>query len=116
MDRMPLGLDELVEHWTVLEYERKLIAGKHGPTRLGFAVLLKFFTQRGRLPSGRSELPDETIEFVARQAKVGPAVQGVLRRHQRQILRQGLGLALPQRRRQREALCLLRAGPCPVGW
>lgn len=43
---MPLGLDELVEHWTVLEDERKLIAGKRGPTRLGFAVLLKFFTQR----------------------------------------------------------------------
>jgi hypothetical protein len=73
---MPLGLDELVEHWTVLEYERKLIARKRGPTRLGFAVLLKFFTQRGRLPSGRSELPDEAIEFVARQVKVSASDMG----------------------------------------
>jgi hypothetical protein len=73
---MPLGLDELVEHWTVLEDERKLIAGKRGPTRLGFAVLLKFFTQRGRLPSGRSELPDEAIEFVARQVRVPASDMG----------------------------------------
>jgi hypothetical protein len=76
MDRMPLGLDELVEHWTVLEDERKLIAGKRGPTRLGFAVLLKFFTQRGRLPSGRSELPDEAIEFVARQVRAPASDMG----------------------------------------
>lgn len=30
MDRMPLGLDELVERWTVLEDDQKLIAGKRG--------------------------------------------------------------------------------------
>jgi hypothetical protein len=41
---MPLGLDELIEHWTVLDDERKLIARKRGPTRLGFTLLLKFFT------------------------------------------------------------------------
>jgi Domain of unknown function (DUF4158) len=67
---MPLGLDELIERWTVLDDERKLIAGKRGPTRLGFAVLLKFFTQHGRFPPGRSEFPDEAIGFVARQVKV----------------------------------------------
>src|SRR6266508_5379195 len=36
-----LDLDELVEHWTLLDDERDLIAGKRGPTRLGFALLLK---------------------------------------------------------------------------
>jgi hypothetical protein len=70
MDRMPLGLDELVDHWTVLDDERNLIAGKRGPTRLGFTLLLKFYTQHGRFPSGRSGLPDEAVEFVARQVKV----------------------------------------------
>jgi hypothetical protein len=65
-----LGLDELIEHWTVLDDERKLIAGKRGPTRLGFAVLLKFFTQHGRFPLGLSEFLDEAIDFVARQVKV----------------------------------------------
>ena len=67
---MPLGLDELVERWTVLADDQDLIAGKRGATRLGFALLLKFFTQYGRFPEGRSELPDEAVEFVARQVKV----------------------------------------------
>ena len=47
-----LDLDELVEHWTLLDDERELIAGKRGPTRLGFALLLKFYTRAGRFPRG----------------------------------------------------------------
>ena len=39
-----LELDELVEHWAVLAEERELVAGKWGATRLGFALLLKFYT------------------------------------------------------------------------
>ncbi len=39
-----MDLDELVEHWTLLEDERQLVTGKRGPTRLGFALLLKFPT------------------------------------------------------------------------
>ena len=27
-----VDLDELVEHWTLLEDERELVAGKRGPT------------------------------------------------------------------------------------
>jgi TnpA family transposase len=70
MERLPLSLDELVEHWTLLDDERSLIAGKRGPTRLGFALLLKFYTRHGRFPAGRSELPDEAVAFVAKQVKV----------------------------------------------
>ena len=40
-----LDLDELVDHWTLLDDERVLIAGKRGPTRLGFAMLLKFYVR-----------------------------------------------------------------------
>lgn len=62
MDRMPLGLDELVEHWTVLDDERKLIAGKGGPTRLGFTLLLKYQKSTGAamsdIRSTRAALPD----------------------------------------------------------
>jgi len=71
---MRLGLDELVERWTVLADDQDLIAGKRGPTRLGFALLLKFFTQYGRFPEGRSELPDEAVEWVARQGHLAPEV------------------------------------------
>jgi len=65
-----MDLDELVEHWTLLDDERELAAGKRGPTRLGFALLLKFCAGTGRFPRGRSELADDTVEFVARQVGV----------------------------------------------
>src|SRR6266702_134361 len=67
-----MDLDELVEHWTLLDDKRELIAGKRGATRLGFALLLKFYTRLGRFPRGRGELPDEAVEFVARQGDVDP--------------------------------------------
>jgi hypothetical protein len=70
MERLPLSLDELVEHWTLLDDERDLISGKRGPTKLGFALLLKFYSRHGRFPAGRSELPDEAVAFVAKQVKV----------------------------------------------
>ncbi|WP_369266021.1 Tn3 family transposase [Streptomyces harbinensis] len=70
MARTPLDLDELVEHWTLLKDEQALVSGKRGATRLGFAVLLKFYTQYGRFPRGRAELAGEAVEFVARQVQV----------------------------------------------
>ena len=45
MERPPAGMDELVEHWTVLAAERDLISAKRGATRLGFALVLKFCTR-----------------------------------------------------------------------
>jgi len=68
--RAPVEVDELVERWTVLEDEQQLVAGKRGATRLGFALLLKFYTRSGRFPRGRSELPQEAVDFVARQMQV----------------------------------------------
>jgi hypothetical protein len=65
-----LDLDDLVEHWTLLKDKQGLVSGKRGATRLGFAVLLKFYTQYGRFPLGRFELPGEVVEFVARQVQV----------------------------------------------
>ncbi len=70
MTHPPMRIDELVEHWTVLDEERDLIAGKRGATRLGFAILLKFYTRYGRFPRGRSELPDDVVEHVAKQVQV----------------------------------------------
>lgn len=70
MERPEVGLDKLVEHWTVLDGEKELVAGKRGATRLGFALLLKFYTWRGRFPRGRAEFPAEVVEFVARQMQV----------------------------------------------
>ncbi len=76
MGRSPVEVDELVEHWTVLEDEQQLVAGKRGATRLGFALLLKFYTRSGRFPRGRSELPQEAVDFVARQMQVAAGELG----------------------------------------
>lgn len=72
-----LDLDELVEHWTLLDDEQELIAGKRGPTRLGFALLLKFYTRAGRFPRGCGELAHEAVAFVARQVGVEPVELGL---------------------------------------
>lgn len=68
-----LDLDELVDHWTVLDDECALVNAKHGATRLGFTLLLKFYTRHGRFPSGVSEFPDGVVEFVARQLSAAPS-------------------------------------------
>lgn len=62
--------DELIDAWTLVGNEPELIGGKRGPTRLGFAILLRFYTERGRFPRGRAEVPDEAVEYVARQVGV----------------------------------------------
>jgi hypothetical protein len=62
-----MDLGELVEHWTLVASEIDLAAAKHRDTRLGFALLLKFYGRYGRFPRGRAELPAEAIEFVAKQ-------------------------------------------------
>jgi TnpA family transposase len=65
-----LDEDELIEHWTLVGDELGLLTGRTGPVKLGLALWLKFFIAEGRFPSGRSELPDEAVAWVARQLKV----------------------------------------------
>lgn len=60
-----LDLDELVADWTLGGEEPDLVAGKRGPTRLGFAVQLKFYGRHGRFVNDASELSNDVIEFVA---------------------------------------------------
>lgn len=62
--------DELIDCWTLVGDELELVAGKRGATKLGFALLLRFYTVRGRFPHGRSEIPDSAVEYVARQVGV----------------------------------------------
>jgi TnpA family transposase len=62
--------EELVEHWTLVPTELKLLANKTGPTRLGFALLLKFFQHEARFPRAAHEIPDVVINYVAKQVGV----------------------------------------------
>jgi len=72
-----IGEDELVEHWTLVGEELVQVAGKRGATRLGFALLLKFYAWQGRFPRGRGELPDDAVSYVARQVEVPAADAGL---------------------------------------
>ena len=76
MERPPLELGDLVEHWTLVGDEGDLAAAKHSDTQLGFALLLKFYGQFGRFPRGRSELHDDAVAFVAGQLGVGAGSLG----------------------------------------
>jgi hypothetical protein len=51
--------------WTLLPSEAALLANKTGPTRLGFAVLLKFFQNAARFPFSMQEVPT-TPDRIAR--------------------------------------------------
>src|SRR5260370_35823104 len=65
-----MGEDELIEHWTLIGEELGLLRGRAGPAKLALALWLKFFTQYGRFPDGRSELHDDAVAYVAAQVKV----------------------------------------------
>src|SRR5262245_45204909 len=59
--------DELMAHWTILPHEHKLLGNKSGPTRLGFAVLLKYFQYEGRFPQHPREVPSGIVTYLAQQ-------------------------------------------------
>ena len=64
--------EELSIHWHVLPEEHLLLESKRGATRLGFALLLKFFQIEGRFPAGPQEIAPGPVEFVAMQVAVEP--------------------------------------------
>ncbi|MEU0119304.1 DUF4158 domain-containing protein [Streptomyces bobili] len=71
-----LGLDEVVDHFTLSGDEAGWLRNKTGATRLGFAVQLKFLTWRGRFPRMRLELPPDAVEHVAKQVGVAASELG----------------------------------------
>ncbi len=62
--------EDLTADWHILPHEQELIVSKRGATRLGFALLLKFFQLEGRFPSGPHEIPAEVVHFVASEVGV----------------------------------------------
>ncbi|MCL2321000.1 MAG: Tn3 family transposase, partial [Oscillospiraceae bacterium] len=60
-------LDELIEHFTFVPNELDQIRNKSGTTRLGFAVLFKFFQYEARFPNHKNEIPKEVILYISKQ-------------------------------------------------
>jgi TnpA family transposase len=62
--------EDLIDCWTLVDHDWALVANKSGATRLGFAVLLKFFELEGRFPRHGGEVPKAGLGYVAAQVKV----------------------------------------------
>ena len=60
-------LDELIEHFTFLPNELQQVGNKSGETRIGFAVLFKFFQYEARFPTYKYEIPKEILSYIAKQ-------------------------------------------------
>src|SRR4051794_18968919 len=58
---------ELVEHWTLTHDECELLRNRTDRSRMGFAVLLKFFQVEGRFPSDSQEVPPAALGHLADQ-------------------------------------------------
>lgn len=64
--------EDLVASWTLVDGDWRLIANKSGATRLGFALLLKFFELEACFPRDVDELPAAAVAYIAAQVKVEP--------------------------------------------
>ena len=51
------GPEDLIAGWTLMEADQALVGNKTGATRLGFALLLKFFELEGRFPEDAGDVP-----------------------------------------------------------
>lgn len=65
-------LDELIEHFTFLPNEMQQVGNKSGETRIGFAVLFKFFQYEARFPTHKYEVPKTVINYIAKQIDSKP--------------------------------------------
>jgi Domain of unknown function (DUF4158) len=93
--------EELIACWTLVEDDWRLVGNKTGATRLGFAVLLKFFELEARFPSGPGEVPPPVVGYLARQVGVEPALfagydwKGRAIKYHRAQVREALGFREP---------------------
>jgi hypothetical protein len=72
-----LDEDELIGNWTLVGDELEQLSRRGGATKLGFALLLRFYAVHGRFPAGRSEIPDQIVAHVARLVDVPAAELGL---------------------------------------
>ena len=63
-------IEDLIEHFTLVEDDLKILANKTGATRLGCALLLKCFQLEGRFPIAKHEIPRSVVDYVAHQLKL----------------------------------------------
>jgi hypothetical protein len=112
--------EDLLASWTLVEADWDLVANKTGATRLGFALLLKFFELEARFPQDRNELPPAAVVFVAEQLGVPPGEverydwSGRSIKYHRAQIRQAFGFREPTVADEERWTEWLRRDVCPV--
>jgi len=64
--------EDLVGSWTLVDEDWRLVGNKTGATRLGFAVLLKYFELEAQFPRTAGDVPSPAVAYVADQVGVAP--------------------------------------------
>ena len=112
--------EDLIASWTLLDDDWRLVGNKTAGTRLGFALILKFFAIEARFPRHAGEVPKAAVDYVAGQVKVDPALWGEydwsgrsIERHRAQI-REELGFREATREDEQSLIEWLAAEICPV--
>ena len=70
--RQHVTSQELMESFTIVPSERELLGTKSGASRLGCAVLRKYFQFEGRFPTTWDDVPREVIRHLAQSFGVSP--------------------------------------------
>jgi len=112
--------EDLLEYWTLADGDRELVGNKTGATRLGFALLLKFFELEARFPRHAGEFPQAAVDYVADQVKVAPEEfvrydpTGRTAKYHRAQVRARFGFREATRADEEALAAWLAAEVCPV--
>ncbi|HZO73644.1 MAG TPA: DUF4158 domain-containing protein [Ktedonobacteraceae bacterium] len=68
--RRQWDIEELIEHFTLVDEDKDVLENKTGATLLGCALLSKYFEYEARFPSAKYEIPKAVADYVARQLHV----------------------------------------------
>jgi hypothetical protein len=66
------------DYWTLTPDDHALVMAKSRANRLGFAILLVFFRDRGRFPRAESEVDRNRVEELAQQLNLTEPIDGAL--------------------------------------
>jgi hypothetical protein len=112
--------EDLIAYWTLLGDDWARVGNKTGATRLGFALLLKYFELDARFPRHAGDVPKAAVDYMAEQVKVDArlfaeyAWSGRTIEYHRAQIREALGFRESTREDEERLAAWLAQEVCPV--
>jgi integrase len=112
--------EDLIAYWTLLGDDWARVGNKTGATRLGFALLLKYFELDARFPCHAGDVPKAAVDYMAEQVKVDArlfaeyAWSGRTIEYHRAQIREALGFRESTREDEERLAAWLAQEVCPV--